>query len=75
MNDLVLDFVGDPAASAGLARLGLDEPITVRGKDLTALGRWGAVRRLRKRRVGTCVTLVSEHRRPGRCRHMRFTCR
>ena len=66
MRDLVLDFVGDPAASAGLARLGLDEPITVRGKDLPALGRWGAVRRLRKRRVGTCVTLVSEHRRPRR---------
>ena len=66
MRDLVLDFASDADASARLADLALNRPGTLRGKELRGLGLRGCRRRLRAERVGTCVALVTELRRPGR---------
>jgi glycosyltransferase involved in cell wall biosynthesis len=67
MIDLVLDLAGE---AEGLPRrlaasLPTDADL-LRLAELRRLGAPGAIRRLRRESVGTCVALVTEFRRPGR---------
>jgi glycosyltransferase involved in cell wall biosynthesis len=67
MSDLVLDLSGEPdALHRRLATRLPDGADVVRLQELKRLGARGAVRRLRRERVDSCTTLVSEFRRPGR---------
>jgi glycosyltransferase involved in cell wall biosynthesis len=67
MTDLVLDLAGEaeglPRRLAASLPAGAD---VIRLAELRRLGGPGAVRRLRRERVDTCVVLVTEFRRPGR---------